>query len=49
MEELLINAASSIGVPAIIAFYVLFRVNVTMERLTEAILKLDAKLDARLM
>lgn len=46
MEEFLLNAVSNVGVPAVLAFYVLFRVNVTTEKLTEAILKLDAKLDA---
>lgn len=48
MEEFLLNAVSNVGVPAVLAFYVLFRVNLTMEKLTEAIIKLDAKLDTHI-
>ncbi len=44
MEQLVVDALSSVGVPAGITFYVLVRVNATLERLTEAITKIDAKL-----
>lgn len=49
MEDFVLNAVSNVGVPAVLALYVLMRVNFTLDKLTEAILKLDAKLDVHLI
>lgn len=47
MEQLLVDAAANIGVPAIIALYVLVRVNATLDKLTDAVTDLGA--DVRLL
>ena len=44
MEQFVVDVLATVGVPAGISFYVLVRVNATLERLTEAIMKIDAKL-----
>ena len=46
MEQFIAEILSSVGVPAAISFYVLMRVNATLERLTEAVTKIGAKLGA---
>ena len=46
MEQFVVEVLSAVGVPAGISFYVLIRVNATLERLTEAITKIDAKLSS---
>lgn len=48
MEQLFIDAVGNIGVPAVLAFYVLFRVNVTLEELTKAVNSLSTKMERRL-
>lgn len=47
MEQLLIDAAANVGVPAIIALYVLIRVNSTLDKLTGAVTDLGT--DVRLL
>ena len=48
MEEMFLHALSNVGVPAALAFYVLFRVNQTLRDLTDAINKLTVDVDRRL-
>lgn len=40
MEQIIIEAIDNVGVPALIAFYVLFRVNTSIEALTQAVYEL---------
>ena len=46
MGEFTLDLLSAVGVPSAIAFFLLLKVNTTLERLTEAILKIDTKLDS---
>lgn len=48
MEEKIIDAVASTGVPAIICIYLIIQVDRTMAALTRAIDRVDAKLDAYL-
>lgn len=41
MEELIINAISNIGVPAAICFFLLVKVNRSLDELTKAVLDLS--------
>lgn len=45
MEEAIIKALADVGFPAIVCGYVLIRVNQTLERLTEAIVRIDERLE----
>lgn len=47
MEQLIIDAVANVGVPAVIALYVLARVNTTLDKLTDAVTDLGA--DVRLL
>ena len=47
-ETALTHILSNVGVPAAICFYTLFRVNQTLQKLTEAINKLTCDTDKRL-
>lgn len=47
-EELLAKILGNIGVPAAVCFYTLFRVNQTLQNLTDAISKLTVDNDKRL-
>jgi len=48
VEEIIITVLSSVGFPAAVAFYVLHRIGATMDNLTKAITRLEAKIEARL-
>lgn len=45
MEDAIFGAVSSIGVPTAIAFFLLARVNSTLDRLNSTIIRLSAKID----
>ena len=47
MEELILNALSSLGFPAAICLYLLMRVNKTLEQLTTAINNLNRDVEKR--
>ena len=47
-EEVMLKMLGNIGVPAVIAFYTLFRVNQTLKDLTDAINRLTTDVDRRL-
>lgn len=46
IESMLINAVSSVGIPAAISFYLLVRVQSSLDRMTEAVVKLTAYVEA---
>lgn len=43
MDGQIMEAVSSVGVPAVISFYLLIRIESSLNRLTEAINRLDAR------
>ncbi len=47
MEEMILNALSSLGFPAAICLYLLMRVNKTLEALTSAINNLNRDVEKR--
>ena len=47
-ETALTHILSNVGVPAAICFYTLFRVNQTLQKLTDAINKLTNDMDKRI-
>lgn len=47
-EEVLVKLLSNIGVPAALCFYTLYRVSPAIDKLTEAINKLNNDIDKRL-
>ena len=47
MEETLINTISSLGAPAALCAYLLVKMNGTMERLTEAINRMNSDIERR--
>ncbi len=47
-EEAILHLIGNVGVPAVICLYTLFRVNVTLKDLTNAINKLTTDVDKRL-
>lgn len=48
MEDLIVHALANVGVPAAIAFYVLFKVNSTLAELVTSIKELTLKIETRL-
>ena len=48
MEEMILQHISGFGFPALVCFYLMFRVNITMEKLSEAINKLSTDVEKRL-
>ena len=47
MEESFIAVLSSLGFPAAVSFYLLVKVTGSLDELTQAIIKLDARLEER--
>ncbi len=47
MDESIVSAISSFGFPAIACFYLMFRVNGTLEKLTDAINTLNRDVERR--
>lgn len=47
-EELIAKTLANVGVPAALCFYVLFRVNQSVEKLTDAVREWNKSLDSRI-
>ena len=44
-EELIVKTLANVGVPAALCFYTLFEVNKNLKRLTEAVDKLERRIE----
>ena len=47
-ETMLVHLLSNVGVPAVLCFYTLFNVNKNLEKLTDALGRLEKFLDRRI-